>query len=77
MTQTQIVPNESACIPGYEKLSIHADHTAMCKISDKNDANYHTVSEVFKRWAQSIRDSRKPMLAEEDVGLSSLNLSIY
>lgn len=50
---TQIVPEESACLAGKQRLSLYADHSEMCKYEDKEDQNYRLVVDVLGRWARA------------------------
>ena len=63
--RTQIVPKDSATIPGYPCLSIHADHRSMCKYAGKDDSNYQKVSGFLRRWAEDIRKSLGAEAAEK------------
>ena len=46
----QIVSFESAILPGYNHISIHADHKNMVKILSKNDNSFVQFSGILRRW---------------------------
>ncbi|KAH0542301.1 hypothetical protein FGG08_003328 [Glutinoglossum americanum] len=61
-----IVPEESACLPGYESLSIHADHSGMCKFRGRSDGGYRRVSGVLARWARELETSPKNEISPQN-----------
>ena len=52
--ERKIVTETSACIPGYPRTMIEADHSAMCKFQSKDDNNYKRVSGVLVRWMMEL-----------------------
>ncbi|KAI9765525.1 MAG: hypothetical protein M1840_007351 [Geoglossum simile] len=56
-----IVPEESACLPGYEALSIHADHSSMSKFANRTDPGYGRVSSVLARWSRELTTAPPPV----------------
>ena len=66
------MPEESATLPNYPKLSIHADHREMCKFSDEKDGNYRKIAEVLERWAKELKEEVK--VEDEKPVCSSPNL---
>lgn len=64
---------ESACLSGKPRLSLYADHSAMCKFEGKDDENYVKVIGVLERWARAIRS---PPVADE-VGAVSMNSDLF
>lgn len=45
----KIVKESSACIAGYLRTLLDANHEDMCKFKDKNDINYIRVSGLLAR----------------------------
>ena len=52
--ERKIVTETSACIPGYPRTMVEADHSAMCKFQSKDDNNYKRVSGVLVRWMMEL-----------------------
>ena len=49
-----IVPKASATIPGYESLSIPANHSEMCKFKSIDEVGYRQISARLDRWIRAI-----------------------
>ncbi|KAL8697128.1 MAG: hypothetical protein Q9201_007292 [Fulgogasparrea decipioides] len=49
-----IVTESSACIVGYPRTLLDANHEDMCKFSDKNDVNYIRLSGLLARWTKEL-----------------------
>jgi hypothetical protein len=56
----EIVPKESAILPGYSAIGIHHDHREMARLSTPDDPGYVSVVGELQRWIQYIEfpDSR-------------------
>ena len=52
--ERKIVTETSACIPGYPRTMVEADHSAMCKFQSKDDNNYKRVTGVLVRWMMEL-----------------------
>lgn len=50
----QIVPQESATLPGYPLIGIHNDHMSMCKFSETDDPGFVAMSGELRRMAKRI-----------------------
>ena len=48
-------------------LTIHADHSGMCKFSDEKDGNHQKVAEVLERWAKELKKTLTSFLNDEIV----------
>ncbi|KAI4156988.1 MAG: hypothetical protein L6R39_000851 [Caloplaca ligustica] len=44
----------SACIAGYPRTLLDADHEDMCKFKDNNDINYIRLSGLLARWTKEL-----------------------
>ncbi|KAG8526389.1 uncharacterized protein KY384_000383 [Bacidia gigantensis] len=51
----KIVEKTSACIEGFEQLSLSDDHIGMCKFSREDDNNYQRVMNELRRWVEAIK----------------------
>ena len=66
------MPDDSARIPSYKSLSIHADHQGMCKFSGKDDSNYHSVLDILQKWVKDLKAAsgdKKP----QDISTATVN----
>jgi hypothetical protein len=54
---TQIVPKDSAILPGYEFRGIHGNHMDMTKFEDEHDSGYRSVRAVLCRWMREYEES--------------------
>lgn len=63
----KIVTESSACLPGYPRTLLDADHRNMCKFKDENDINYMRVSGLLGKWAGELRKPQKKVAEEESV----------
>lgn len=59
--RTQIVDQPSATIPGFNNISIHADHRDIARFSTMKQPGYQSIVGVLQRWARP---------SETDIGLS-------
>lgn len=50
----QIVPQDSAIIPGYVPIGIHANHMDMTKFAALDDPGFIAVSGELQRWIRSL-----------------------
>jgi hypothetical protein len=57
--ERKIVTETSACIPGYPRTLVEADHSAMCKFQSKDDNNYKKVSGVLIKWVTELERAPK------------------
>jgi hypothetical protein len=58
------VTKESACLQGYERLGILADHVGMCKCSGRDDPIYVAIVGKLKEWVAEIKKRDHPIPAE-------------
>lgn len=65
----KIVKESSACLSGYPRTLLDADHQGMCKFKDKNDINYKRVSGLLERWTEEL--GKPPEVAEEQIATHS------
>ena len=63
----KIVTESSACLPGYRRTLLDADHRGMCKFKDENDINYIRVSGLLGRWAEELRKPQNKVAEKESV----------
>ncbi|KAI1196141.1 hypothetical protein F5X97DRAFT_223653 [Nemania serpens] len=49
-----IVPQDSAIIPGYVPIGIHANHMDMTKFAALDDPGFIAVSGELQRWIRSL-----------------------
>ncbi|KAI9150668.1 Agmatine deiminase [Paramyrothecium foliicola] len=49
-----IVPPESAILPGYIPIGIHAHHSNMTKFSNSEDPGFIAISSELRRWVKEI-----------------------
>jgi hypothetical protein len=50
----QIVSRDSATLPGYPSVGLHAIHTEMTKYRSRDDANYLRVCDELRSWVRMI-----------------------
>lgn len=50
-----IVPKESAKLPGHELRILPATHVEMCKFSSDGDTSYRRVRDVLREWVDEIK----------------------
>ncbi|KFG80287.1 hypothetical protein MANI_027426 [Metarhizium anisopliae] len=50
----QVVPKDSAIIPGYTSIGIHGNHMDMTKFEDSNDAGFVAVAGELSRWCEEV-----------------------
>lgn len=67
----KIVTESSACLPGYPRTLLDADHRNMCKFKDENDINYMRVSGLLGRWAEELRKPQKKVAEKERVNTNA------
>lgn len=49
-----VVPKESACLPGIDPQSIHANHVDMCKFEDEDREGYKNISQRLNQWISDL-----------------------
>lgn len=54
-----IVKESSACIAGYPRTLLDANHENMCKFKDRNDINYVRLSGLLVRWVQELKNAQE------------------
>ena len=54
----QIVPRESAILPAYTSIGIHADHKQMTKFSSAADPGFLNLKGEINRWTKDILNDR-------------------
>ena len=59
----KIVTESSACLSGYPRTLLDADHSGMCKFQDKTDVNYVRVSGLLARWTEELA---KPLVVAKE-----------
>lgn len=52
----QVVPKLSACIRGYPKFGIHADHINMTKFQKEDDPGFSAIATALQRVINKIRE---------------------
>ncbi len=50
----KVVKESSACIPGWDRTLLDADHQSMCKFENKTDVNYIRLSGLLARWTEEL-----------------------
>ncbi|KAK2757560.1 Serine active site containing protein 1 [Arachnomyces sp. PD_36] len=55
----KIVNAPSACLSGYPRMLLDADHEGICKFKDKNNVNYRRVSGQSAKWAKQLSSLEK------------------
>ena len=50
-----VVSKDSAIIPGYNRVSIHADHRDMVRFGSTKDRGFIDVLGLLKRWQSEVR----------------------
>ena len=50
----KVVKESSACLPGYPRTLLDADHQNMCKFRDNSDNNYKRLSGLLARWTKEL-----------------------
>lgn len=63
----QIVPQDSAKLPGYIPIGIHKNHMNMAKFGDANDPGFTAVAGELRRWSKDVAESMKPVAAPPGV----------
>lgn len=72
----KIVKESSACIDGYPRTLLDADHQAMCKFKDENDNNFKRVAGVLGRWAKELQAPPKKA-KEQSVRILNIYIRIH
>ena len=49
----------SAHLEGHDTQSLRADHSGICKFSDRDDPKYQTVLKVLQAWIEEYRSGIK------------------
>ncbi|KAL8799829.1 MAG: hypothetical protein Q9200_007432 [Gallowayella weberi] len=49
-----IVKESSACLAGYPRTLLDANHENICKFRDKNDVNYIRLSGLLAKWTKEL-----------------------
>ncbi|KAI4112360.1 MAG: hypothetical protein LQ345_006482 [Seirophora villosa] len=52
-----IVKESSACLAGYPRTLLDANHENMCKFQDRNDINYIRLSGLLARWVNELKST--------------------
>ncbi len=55
MGEHKVVPKQSATIPGYEDIGIHANHMDMVHFSAETDDGFVQLVGVLKRWIDELQ----------------------
>ena len=55
LTSKQVVPRESAILPGYIPIGIHANHMDMTKFGSVEDPGFVAVCGELRRWVKGLR----------------------
>jgi protein SERAC1 len=66
-----VVPIDSAVIPGYNHIGIHAHHRDIARFSDENALGFRGVVGEIQRWMEPLR-VEKIEKARSHIGLTSL-----
>ncbi|KAL9002858.1 MAG: hypothetical protein Q9188_004242 [Gyalolechia gomerana] len=53
-----IVKESSACLPGYPRTLLDANHENMCKFKDNDDDNYLRLSGLLARWVTELKSTQ-------------------
>jgi hypothetical protein len=53
-TQIQVVPKDSAILPGYIPIGIHSNHMGMTRFDDKDDAGFKAITRELRRWIKGL-----------------------
>ncbi|KAJ2898983.1 hypothetical protein MKZ38_003552 [Zalerion maritima] len=64
---TQVVPQESAVIPGFTAIGIDTDHREMARFSRLDDPGFVVVSGELERWTDAIRLTKAGVEASDAV----------
>lgn len=51
----QIVPIQSAIIPGYTHIGIHRNHRGMTKFENEDDPGFASVAGELGRWVKELK----------------------
>lgn len=51
---SQVVPRESAALPGYIPISIRQNHMNMTKFADEEDPGFQAVLGELRRWTDAL-----------------------
>lgn len=61
----KIVKESSACLAGYPRTLLDANHENICKYRDKDDVNYVRLSGLLARWTKEL--GRTQETSEEQI----------
>ncbi|QDS71849.1 hypothetical protein FKW77_009950 [Venturia effusa] len=50
----KMVSKTSACLPGYQRILLEADHQNMARFKYKEDSNHQRISGLLQRWAKEL-----------------------
>jgi hypothetical protein len=56
----QVVPPESAKLPGYIPIGIHSDHMGMTKFASADDPGFQAVCGELRRWIKQLGKAGAP-----------------
>jgi protein SERAC1 len=54
----QVVPLDSAILPGYTPIGIHSNHMGITKFEDEDDPGFKSVVGELRRWVKELDQSR-------------------
>jgi ankyrin repeat protein len=60
----KVVPADSAILPGYTSISVHADHREMVRFADEDDPAFQKVVCELERWSREAQNA--PQVDELD-----------
>jgi hypothetical protein len=67
------VPQDSANIPGYVQISIHANHEGKCKFENGDDPGFLAVVGELRRWTSDLGRRSRGDQAERSVDAAITN----
>lgn len=73
----KIVKESSACLPGYPRTLLDANHENMCKFKDSDDDNYLRLSGLLARWVTELKSTQGSSDEQTVCSYTILNTQVY
>ena len=67
------MPKDSALIPGYIPIGIHANHMEMTKFASADDPGYVAVCAELRRWIKDMGGMESDVLRNSGITSNALN----
>jgi len=72
----QVVPKQSAMLPGYTAIGIHANHRDIARFSSETDPGFITIVKELQRWTKNIQNSQRGVVRLDPSTDSTENIAL-